>query len=114
MPFPSPWHSLSSGPARLGWEQASSPTTSPAVPVPAPVPIPPAAGRLARARELRMVMWIHWNVRGSRPALAFAHLPTTSTASPGARHGCWDHGTPRAGALPSRNRPKLESPAAPK
>lgn len=25
--------------------------------------------------ELRMVMWIHWNVRGIRPALGFVHLP---------------------------------------
>lgn len=30
-----------------------------------------------------MVMWIHWNVRGSRPASAFAHLPAaTAAASP--------------------------------
>lgn len=37
-------------------------------------PIPLAWRELG---ELRMVMWIHWNVRGTRPALGFVHLPRT-------------------------------------
>lgn len=42
-----------------------------------------------------MVMWIHWNVRGSRPALAFAHLPS-STARPWSPARPWHRGTPQA------------------
>lgn len=44
-------------------------------------------------------MWIHWNVRGSRPALAFAHLPTTTTASP------WSPARPLGPRDPSGRRP---------
>lgn len=46
-----------------------------------------------------MVMWIHWNVRGSRPASAFAHLPTTTAASP------WSPARPLGPRRPLRRAP---------
>lgn len=35
-----------------------------------------------------MVMWIHWNACGSRPAAAFAHLPA-ATAAAGSSSLAW-------------------------
>lgn len=65
-----------------------------------------------------MVMWIHWNVRGSRPASAFAHLPaaTAAAASSSPARPLRPRLPLRAAALPGQSWSKLGlgSPAAPK
>lgn len=55
-----------------------------------------------------MVMWIHWNVRGTRPASGFAHLPSDIAAgspNPSSPPGPWWPLAAQLGQLRARPQP---------
>lgn len=63
-----------------------------------------SVGRIAWARELQMVMWIHWNVRGSRPCLGLHASPEPPPPAPQAWHG---HSRPGCSSGSHPSQPEL-------